>query len=317
MLIAAETFLRDDESACDWDDETLLHGFSEFLTALGTKPVTIPIPSIVDDMLETFRMASSASPALRAFSWAHSSDLRATLEAFVRTRECFLYLDGHLPVAEVTFGQPLRQSTEDLVVELHYTWNPPTINFEGLQNVYDESRSFHLKPTMDRPCEDLDVVYDVEPNGSILTWNASQGQFEGHCTSALASIAGAQRLESFTMPLNMTAELTMSLPGEIMFERTIRLAIPITIKRKPETCSSDQELDESPAVRRPAVSVRIPSTNTTPGSVVKCSAARDTEKENTSPDYKEVGGTLRRKAKAAADKLSSPLRLNSLSLAQL
>lgn len=319
MLIAAELFIGDDEPACDRDVKTLLHGFSEFLAALGTKPVTIPISSLADDMFETFQTASNTSQALRAFAWAHSADLRATLEAFVRTRECFFYLDGRMPVVEVTFGQPVHQSAYELAVELRYTWNPPTVNFEGLQNVHDESRSFHLKPKMGRPCEDLDVTYNVEPNGSIVTWNASEGHFEGHCTPALASIAGAERLESFTMPLNMTAEFTMSLPGEMMYERTIRLVIPITIKRKPETCSSDPELEESPFVRRPAVSVRIPSTSTTPQSVTKCSAAKDDydDKENASPDYKETGGLLRRKAKAASDKVSSPLRLNSLSLAQL
>lgn len=317
MVIAAEAFVEDDEPACDWDVKTLMHGFGEFLASLGTKPVTIPIPSLVDDMLETFQLASSTSPALRAFAWARSSEMRATLAAFIRTRECFFYPTGRMHVVEVTFGQPYHQTGEELAVEIHYSWNPPTVNFEGLQNVYDESRSFHLKPTMSRPCEDLDVTYDVDPNGSIITWNAAEGQFEGHCTPALASIAGAERLESFTLPLNMTAEFTTTLPGDMKFERTIRLAVPITIKRKPETCSIDHELDESPAVRRPALSIKIPSTNTTPQSATKCFATNDADKENTSPDYKEVSGLLRRKAKAASAKISSPLRLNSLSLAQL
>lgn len=317
MLIAAETYIQDDEPACDWDVKTLLKGFSAFLDALGTKPVTIPISSLVDDMLETFHLASNTWPELRAFAWTQSPDLRATLEAFVRTREYLFYPDGRMPVAEVTFGQSAQQLVEELTVEVHFTWNPPTVNFEGLQNVYDENRSFHLKPIMSRPCEDLDVKYDVDPGGSIVTWNAAKGQFEGHCTSNLASIAGAERLESFTMPLNMTAEFATSLPGEMRYERTIRLAVPVTIKRKPETCNSDREIDESPVVRRPAVSVRIPSTDTTPQSVNEFVGGRDAEKENVSPDYKELGGLLRRKAKAAADKMSSPLRLNSLSLAQL
>jgi hypothetical protein len=317
MIIAAEAFVDDEEYGCDWDDKILLHEFSEFLAVLGTKPVTIPIPSLVDDMLGNFQLACSLSPELQGFTWVRSPDPRATLEAFVRTRECFLYLDGRMPVVEATFGRPVPQSAEELAVEIHYTWCPPTVNFESLRNVFDESRSFHLKPTMGRPCEDLDAVYDIDPNGSVVNWNAAEGRFEGHCTSALASIAGAERLESFTMPLNMTAQCTMHLPGEMMFERTIRLAIPITIKRKPLACSSDHELDESPVVRRPAVSVKIPSTSSTPQSAIKCVDARYAKKEDLSPDYKELGGLLRRKATAASDKLSSPLTLNPLSLAQL
>lgn len=317
MLIAAETFIQDDEPACDRDVKTLLRGFSEFLKALGTKPVTIPIPSLVDDMLETFQLASRTSPELAAFAWIRSLDIRATLEAFIRTREYIFYPDGRMPVVEVTFGQSAHQRADELMVEVHFTWNPPTVNFEGLQNVYDESRSFHLKPTMSRPCEDLDVTYEVDPAGSVVIWNAAKGQFEGHCPTTLASIAGAERLEAFTVPLKMTAEFTTRLPGDMIFERTIRLAVPITIKRKPETCSSDREIEDSPAVRRPAVSVRIPSTDTTPQSVTECSLAKNTSKENISPEYKELGGLLRRKAKAAAGKTSSPLRLNSLSLAQL
>lgn len=317
MLIAAETFVLDDEPACDWDVKTLLKGFSEFLEALGTKPVTIPIPSLIDDMVETFQLASRTSPELAAFAWIGSPDARATLEAFIHTREYIFYPDGRMPVVEVTFGQAAHQLADELMVEVHFTWNPPTVNFEALQNVYDESRSFHLKPIMSRPCENLDVTYEVEPAGSIVTWNAAKGQFEGYCPPGLASIAGAERLEAFTMPLNMTAEFTTRLPGNMLFERTIRLAVPITIKRKPETCSSDCEIDESPAVKRPALSVRIPSTDTTPQSVTGCSTARNAEKENVSPEYKELGGLLRRKAKAAGDKISSPLRLNSLSLAQL
>lgn len=314
MSIAAEAF-AEDEFMDGSDIKSSLQQFSEYLTALGKQPVTIPLPGLIDDIVETFKTSCETEPELEAFAWAHSPDLRATLEDFVRTRECFHYVDGRLPAVEASF-QPTQKPGDGLIVEINYTWNPPVLNFEGLQNVYVENRTFQLKPAVSRPCDRLDAQYDVDPNGPTMAWNPVKGQFEGHCQRSLASLVGARRLESFSMPLNMSAQVTVSLPGEMSFERTLRIAIPITVKRKPDTRLTDAELDESP-MKRPAFSVRIPSTDTTPQSAVGYFASRNEDKENESPNYKEIGGTLKRKAKAAADKVSPPLKLNSLSLAQL
>lgn len=314
MSIAAEAF-AEDELMDGSDIKFSLQQFSEYLTALGKQPVTIPLPSLIDDMIETFKTSCETEPELEAFAWAHSPDLRATLEDFILTRECFYYTEGRLPAVEASF-HPTLKPDDELIVEIHYTWNPPVLDFEGLQNVYIENRTFQLKPVVSRPCDCLDAQYDVDPNGPTMAWNPVEGQFEGHCQRNLASLVGARRLESFSMPLNMSAQVTVSLPGEMFFERTLRIVIPITVKRKPDTCLIDAELDESP-MKRPAFSVRIPSTDTTPLSAVGCFATRNEDKENELPDYKGVGGTLMRKPKAAADKLSPPLKLNSLSLAQL
>jgi hypothetical protein len=316
MSIAAETFAE--EQAIDGTDiKILLQRFGCYLEASGTQPVTIPIDNLVEDMLETFELASMKASEVRKFAWVQSADLQATLEDFVRTRECFFYTDGCLPAVEATFGKCSRQSQDELTVEIRYAWNPPKVNFESFQNVFDENCSFHLEPRISQPCQSLEVTYSVDQSVPIMNWNASEGCFEGYCPPLLASSVGAERLECFSMPLNMSAQVTTPFPGGMKLERTIRLEIPITIRRRPDACSSDEELENSPAVRKPAVSVLIPSTDTTPQSAEHLRASKDTEVNNFWTSYKDVSALMDRKARSASGNLSSPLRLNPLSLAQL
>jgi hypothetical protein len=316
MGIAAEAFAG--EQAIDGTDiKILLQRFGCYLETSGTQPVTIPIENLVEDMLETFELASIKASELHKFAWAQSADLQATLEDFVRTRECFFYTEGCLPAVEATFGKCSRQSQDELTVEIHYAWNPPKVNFESFQNVFDENRSFHLEPKISRPCQNLEATYSVDQGVPIMNWNASEGCFEGYCPPLLASSVGAERLECFSMPLNMSAQVTTPFPGGMKLERTIRLEIPITVRRRPDGCSSDEELENSPAVRKPAVSVLIPSTDTTPQSAEPVRASKDAEINNFWTSYKDVSALMDRKARGASGNPSSPLRLNPLSLAQL
>jgi hypothetical protein len=316
MSIAAEAFAE--EQAIDGTDiKILLQRFGEYLETAGTQPVTIPISHIVEDMLETYKLASTKASEVHAFAWARSADLQATLEDFVRTRECLFYTDGCLPAVEASFGVPSRQSHDELTVEIHYTWNPPKVNFETFQNVFDENRSFHLEPRISQPCQDSETSYSVDQCVPIVNWNASEGCLEGYCPPLLASSVGAERLECFSMPLNMSAQVTTTFPGDMKLERTIRLEIPITIRRRPDACSSDQELDNSPTVRKPAVSVLVPSTDTTPQSAEPPRAGKDVEVEDFWTNYKEISALMDRKARGAAGKITPPMRLNPLSLAQL
>lgn len=203
MSIAAEAFAM--EQAIDGRDiKILLYRFGNYLKTLGTQPVTIPISYLVEDMLETFTLASMKASELHTFSWAQSADLQGTLEDFVRTRECLFYADGCLPTVEATFGRSNRQSVDELNVEIHYAWNPPKVTFKTFQNVFDENRSFHLEPRISQPCQGFETSYTVDQSVPIMDWNASEGCFEGYCPPLLASSVGAQRLECFSSPLALS-----------------------------------------------------------------------------------------------------------------
>ena len=316
MSIAAEAFAE--EQAIDGTDiKILLYRFGCYLETLGTQPVTIPISHLVEDMLETFTLAGMKASEIHTFAWARSGELQATLEDFVRTRECFFYTDGCLPTVEATFGKSNHQVVDELAVELHYAWNPPKVDFDTFQNIFDENRSFQLEPKISEPCQGFETSYSVDQGVPIMNWNALQGCFEGYCPPLLASSVGAQRLECFSMPLNMSAQVTTYFPGRMKLERTIRLEIPITIRRRPDVCSSDEELQDSPAVRKPAVSVPIPSTDTTPRSAEHLRMGKDAEVNDLWTSYKDISALMNRKATGASGRLLSPLRLNPLSLAQL
>ena len=61
MSVAAEAFAV--EQAIEGTDvKILLQRFSDYLETLGTQPVTIPISNLAEDMLETFKLASSRAP---------------------------------------------------------------------------------------------------------------------------------------------------------------------------------------------------------------------------------------------------------------
>lgn len=292
--------------------------FRGFLEELGTQPVTLPVDEVVEGMLESYAGACREAPELVGLGWANGEpdEVRATLRKFVGTRECFFQLDGHLPAVEATFLPAARLAGDELEVEVRFTWFPPLVGFDHLRNVYHEDRSFRLKPTLD---VGEHVEFETELGGH-LPWNNDEKCFEGHLSPVLASIAGAQRLEAFTMPLQMKAHMADFFPGDMFLERTIRLAIPITIKRKPETCSVERELPTSPGVTRPAYSyptvspAKLSSTHTTPQAAMPCSAS-EKRSPYSSPSYKELGDLMKRKARAGGP--VSPLRLNSLSLAQL
>ncbi|KAM0723793.1 hypothetical protein Q7P37_000783 [Cladosporium fusiforme] len=318
MVAAGEQFAMNNPTFTK-DTPNLMQHFRGFLRHIGTQPVTITVSEIVEYMLDSYVTACSSSPPLRFFAWTRSSNtglVRPTLENFIATRDCFFHHEGHHPYVEATFIQTVLQPTGDLFVGIHYNWNPPDVDFESLQNVYKENRTFYLKPMVH---VDHDVHFETEL-GNLLPWDPVRRQFEGRWPPILASMAGADRLEQYTMPLNMQARVIQTFPGEMYFERTIRLAIPITIKRKPDTCGTHPIIPCSPAVRRPAFSHtttspdKFSSTNTTPQSVVDRLpyAVEDT---SSPPSYKELDDLLNLKAKRGTP--ASPLRLNVVSLAHL
>lgn len=295
----------------------LMQRYGVYLRDLDTQPVTIPIRAIVDYMMDSYIAACTDSPPLLSFEWARSSEqMRSTLEDFVSTRDCFFHHEGRMPIMEATFNQATYQPSGELFVEIHFGWSPPTVDFEGLQNVHQENRAFALKPKVH---DGQDVRFETEL-GDLMPWNSSHQQFEGRWPPILASMAGAQRLEAYTLPLTMTAQILQTFPGHIKFERTITLTIPITIKRKPDTCSTKSIMSCSPAVRRPAFSCttespeKVSSTDTTPRAVADSVASTVADAE-TPPTYKELNDLLKCKAKTGIP--ASPLRLNSLSMAQL
>lgn len=148
---------------------------------LGTRMVSITISSIVFDMIASFRRMKEGLNTDH-FAWA-KQDLVRTLHEFVLTRECWQYAQNQEPALEVNFGvtggrrhRDRRQVSEELILQFHYSWNPPTIGFENLQNVVVESSNFILKPSarLSRPfseLQSLEIEYYVgQPDGPLREW---------------------------------------------------------------------------------------------------------------------------------------------------
>lgn len=325
----------------------LLRRFGDFLTGLGTQPITIDIPVLAGEMLHTWASSRDARANFAAFSWLQSGDIYSILDEYILTREFLHFAEGRMPFAEVTFYPSTYQPAGSLTLQLDFGWAPPTIGFEELRNVFAESDVFVLKPTLDRSLQSLSplhVEYKTEL-GAQLPWDDEKGQFEGRCPPEIAGSVGAGRLEAFTVPLNMSAVVTMAFPGGVHLERAIRLVIPVTIKRRPDTCQGASVLCSSPEVRRPAFSQilrdrpvddlasleRVDSVTETKetgaapatSTPVRCyNVRRDSvlEQQEDVSDLsdltpRELTMLLRRKAKLGAP--GSPLRFDPLSMARL
>jgi len=235
---------------------TLLQRLGDFLAGLGTQPMTVDISVLVAEMVQTWTADCVAGANFSACSWVQCGNITAVLEAYLRTREFLFFAEGRMPFAEVTFYPTTHRSAENLALELNFGWSPPTIGFEDLKNVFTETDTFVLKPKLDRGLQSLSplhIEYTTEL-GAQLPWDNEKEQFEGRCPPELAGSVGAGRLEAFTVPLNMTAIITKAFPGALYLERAIRIVVPVTIKRRPDTCQTDGVLATSPEVRRPAFS---------------------------------------------------------------
>jgi hypothetical protein len=209
--------------------------------------LTITVTSIVRDMIESY---GSVRDTLTSHYTFEKPNLFEALKEFVLTRECWHYPRNQEPALEVTFSvfrlrqfRARDQGGRCLDLNLHYSSNPPTLGFHGLQNVVSESSEFVLKPTVRsaRPFSELcmvDVDYFVGPARDWLEWDPINTCFRGRVPLAIASVAGVQRQDAYTMPLEVTASITKVFPGGIRYENVIRCALPLTVKRRPDDCGS-------------------------------------------------------------------------------
>lgn len=126
----------------------ILQKFGDFISALGTQPVTIPLREIVYEMIESY---TTVTQGLEPFCWAASEhNLVPILEDFVRAQEIFFHPVGREPVMEVHFS--VRKWYPDSIdLEFYVTWNPTLAGFEGLKNVITEGRDLRIKPVFHEP----------------------------------------------------------------------------------------------------------------------------------------------------------------------
>lgn len=258
MLVVLEAFYDCEPGIYECDAFEIMQRFRSFVEELGTQMVSITASSIVRDMMASFyRMKSGINSTrngantnidMEPFAWEKPGLLR-TLHEFVLTRECWKYAANQEPALEVSFGVTggRRRSNicEEIVLHFHYSWNPPTVGFVDLQNVVTESTNFVLKPTVSssRPFSSmpqLEIEYYIGPtHGSPknwLQWDNSNACFQGIMPNGIAPRIGAQRLDSYTLPLELTTKITKQFPGEMKYETIMRCAMPLTVKRQADDC---------------------------------------------------------------------------------
>ena len=286
----------------------LLRRFGEYVARLGVQPVTVTISSLVEDMLDSYHQITAG---LSEFSWSYY-DLAALIEEFVVCQDVWHHAPSRQPTLEATFAV-LSYGPEQLDVEIAFTPSLPTVQFQNLRNTIPEGGVFVLQPTMPiratRASRPTESEYVIGPGGGCgwLGWDDSTASFRGAVPAKMASLIGAERVDAYTIPLELTARLTRHF-GNMRFERIFRCVLPLTVKRRatqcsdrscaspfrsPEICSARPSLIRPPLMRSP---VRL-------------------GKENHSLSTEEVHKLLERKAETG--RTASPLRLNSLSLARL
>lgn len=62
--------------------------------------------------------------------------------------------------------------------------------------------------------------------------------FQGNLPIRRALMSGAGRLDSYTIPLTLNTVVTRYFPNGIRLEHIIRVAIPLTVRRRPDQCTS-------------------------------------------------------------------------------
>jgi hypothetical protein len=276
-----------------------LAAFGDYLENLGTQPVTVPMSSLVEEMLDSYAMVTHG---LRPFSW--KENLRQQLFSFLGTRDCFFFPRNRQPVVEVTIAVAAAGSS-GMDVHLHYTWNPPVVNFTNLCNIVAEGQEIDLRPSVTvRPIAD-NAITTAEfwiGNSNWLSWTGES--FRGCIPTSIAASVGAERLSSYTMLLELKAITTRYFEGDIRLERVYRCVLPLTVKRAPSRCVSVGYKASSPPANVPV--------HTTP--LVRAPLLKSPVRGG-GPDPARLSKLLERKAQCPTD--ISPLRLNSLSLARL
>ncbi|KAK4542314.1 hypothetical protein LTR36_006967 [Oleoguttula mirabilis] len=169
--------------------------------------MTVTLSSIHNDMLEEYdtRMRNGLSP----FS-CHYQVAAFVLE-FVRTRGCFFHAEGRMPVVEASFA-------------VHTTTR------EGDMRVQTMPGTSLLHTTID---------YFLSPvEEEWLAWDDEHQCFHGAVPTRRAAEAGAGRLDAYTIPLELEAVVTRLFPSNIRLEQVIRIALPLTVRRRPDQCGS-------------------------------------------------------------------------------
>ncbi|KAK5166431.1 uncharacterized protein LTR77_007974 [Saxophila tyrrhenica] len=326
MFVAVEAFL-DTQPAIEINDR-LLRRFADFLSDLGTQPVTVTLSSLVADMLDSY---ANVTDGLEGFSWSRSGqemDVEQLIREFLFTRECFYYSRTRTPCVEATF-YVTNVTRSDLDVSLEFSWNPPIMQFHELRNAVREGAEYILTPTIEEYAATglaMTVEYFLGPGETWLKWNASSECFKGEVPPKVASRVGAERFETYTMPLELTTRLTRTFTAEMKYEQLIRCALPLTVKRRATLCSTDHEPILSPPFAKTTGLQKLdglltrgpllysPRTRRTPMPPPP-TPWNDPGKENEYLNMKELHLLMERKAQSPRGR--SPLRLNSLSLAVL
>ncbi|KXS99374.1 hypothetical protein AC578_8991 [Pseudocercospora eumusae] len=250
LFATVEAFIeRQGPSIMEAQPDELMRSLHDFLAGLGTQPMTITVSSIVEDMKD--RIERQQQIGTHQLRWTSGADFETALEEFCLAQHCWNYSPGRYPTVEVKFSTLARTRRDHrIMLHLHYSWNPPVINFNDLQNVVAETQCFTLKPTLSahRPFSSMssvEIEYFAGPSGDWLHWIDEDKCFRGRVPSVMASQIGAQRQDVFTMPLELSAKVTKHYLGGVRHETFMRCAMPLTVKRRPDACdqlAGDQSL---------------------------------------------------------------------------
>lgn len=200
--------------------------------------MTVTISSLVYDMLLPYQYDTRLLPAC---SWR--PNVPSLVEEFIYTRDCWYFLPLRAPAVKATFS--VQYGMEELTIDIAFASNPARVGFDNLCNIVAEGDEFKLKPTLSirigRANLPVGAEYFFGPaRDGWMQWDGLTKSFRGTVSPTLASSVGAERFDSYTIPLHLTTRVTHHFPGEMRFERVIRCIIPVTVKRRPDRCAIDQ-----------------------------------------------------------------------------
>lgn len=157
----------------------------------------------------------------------------------------------------VTFAVLSYRNCE-LDVDLHYARNPSVISFHDLRNVVTEGEEFVLRPVTEkhrsRSALLVTTEYFLGPEADWLYFDECSDCFRGVVPRKMASQVGAERFETYTILLGLTAHVIRHFPGQMMYERVIRCDLPLTVKRQPSRCMGVGVKLAGPSIARPTAS---------------------------------------------------------------
>ncbi|KYG42318.1 hypothetical protein M433DRAFT_176792 [Acidomyces richmondensis BFW] len=227
LLVAIEAFLDDEPGVVDWilkspidlQQERLLavrRLFRDYVSKIGTQPVTMTISSLIQDLVQAYSynlVEQGVESMLRT-----PSDLQAFAEGFLSTRECFFCTSIRRPYVQATF-QPGR-SSDDCMVEIYYHPSQPVVGFDGLSNRGVEGDEYVLKPILNehRLCQDYidfrpKIVARYSTAATWLEWDEEKAALTGRIPSWQAAAAGVERLDGYTLLIELSAVHSTRLPA--------------------------------------------------------------------------------------------------------